>query len=362
LDSEGEPISPKPKKKINKKIILLVIVILAIVGIGTVYFLFLNKGDNQTTSVENAEVAENKEVEVDKNLDTDNDGLPDYLEKVLGTDINNSDTDGDSYGDYEEIKNGYDPLSDKKFTDEEWEAVKEIIKNEEEKLYGEMFENSVVNSNNTGTNDFVCGTSIVKDIDNNIYNTVKIGDQCWLKENLKVTKNPTGEAITRHCYDNDPSICETDGGLYDWDTAMNGSITEGTQGICPNGWHIPKDSEWYILENGLAFDPCSSTRSDISCSPAGTKLKQRGFVGSSEDFNFSGISGFMGILAGERNVNERKELYGLFSSRGQFANFWSSTEENKIDAWYRYFYLLDSTVGRYTDNKAQGYSVRCIKD
>jgi len=49
----------------------------------------------------------------------------------------------------------------------------------------------------TETDNFVCGTDTVSDIDNNIYNTVQIGEQCWLKENLKVTKNPAGEAIVR---------------------------------------------------------------------------------------------------------------------------------------------------------------------
>ncbi len=127
--------------------------------------------------------------------------------------------------------------------------------------------------------------SAVTDIDKNIYKTVQIGAQCWIKENLKVTKNPKGEAITRYCYDNDPKICETDGGLYDWDAAMNNSTTEGAQGICPDGWHVPKDSEWYVLESSLASGSCDANR-DKNCDAAGTKLK------------IGGSSGFEGILAG----------------------------------------------------------------
>jgi flagellar basal body-associated protein FliL len=97
LDSEGEPISPKPEKKINKKIVLLIIIILVVIGFGAVYFLFLNKGDNDKLSINDdvAVLEDKKEVEIDKELDSDQDGLPDYIEKILGTDINNSDTDGD---------------------------------------------------------------------------------------------------------------------------------------------------------------------------------------------------------------------------------------------------------------------------
>jgi len=89
------------------------------------------------------------------------------------------------------------------------------------------------------TNGFACGSS-VNDIDGNSYGSIQIGNQCWLKQNLKVTKNSSSNPITRYCYNNDATICDTDGGLYDWNTAMNGATTEGAQGICPNGWHIPK--------------------------------------------------------------------------------------------------------------------------
>ena len=80
-----------------------------------------------------------EEVKINKELDSDQDGLPDYIEKVLGTNLNNSDTDGDSYSDFEEIKNGYDPVGDGKYTEEEWEAVEEKIRNEDENLYTNLF-------------------------------------------------------------------------------------------------------------------------------------------------------------------------------------------------------------------------------
>ena len=139
LDSEGEPINLKPEKKINKKVILLVLVILAIIGSGAVYFLFLNKNDDDRSFPE-----ENAEVEVDKELDSDQDGLSDYLEKILGTDENRADTDGDTYSDFDEIKNGYNPLGDGKYTEEEWEEIKERIKGEDEGLFDKIFVGSLL--------------------------------------------------------------------------------------------------------------------------------------------------------------------------------------------------------------------------
>ncbi|MCD4666000.1 MAG: hypothetical protein K8R68_12075, partial [Bacteroidales bacterium] len=79
------------------------------------------------------------------------------------------------------------------------------------------------------------------------YNTVLIGSQCWMKENLNY------ETGNSWCYNNDTSNCNTYGRLYDWIAIMNGeassnSVPSGVQGICPNGWHLPSDEEWKILE------------------------------------------------------------------------------------------------------------------
>jgi uncharacterized protein (TIGR02145 family) len=195
----------------------------------------------------------------------------------------------------------------------------------------------------------------VTDIDGNIYKTVIIGDQCWMKENLKVTKNPEGKDIARYCYDNDPKICETDGGLYNWNTTMNNSIEEGAQGICPNGWHVPTDLEWYTLENGLATDNCIDGLKyplqalSNRCNPAGTKLQK------------GGESGFEGVLAGS------------FRTRGLLGYYWTSTEnafevtrgQDKIKptAYYRVLNATKATVDHgFIDKNDSNFSLRCIKD
>jgi hypothetical protein len=121
-----------------------------------------------------------------------------------------------------------------------------------------------------GGGSFTCGTSTVTDVDNNTYNTVQIGTQCWMKENLRTTKKPDGSAITKgpaahagggwgtdiglySCPPNagnngeDCAAAPIYGMLYQWSAAMNGSTTAGAQGICPTGWHVPTDAEWKTL-------------------------------------------------------------------------------------------------------------------
>src|ERR1035437_2197706 len=86
------------------------------------------------------------------------------------------------------------------------------------------------------------------------YNTVSIGDQCWLKENLDVgtmingidTSKNNG-IIEKYCYNNDTTNCTTYGALYQWDEAMQYVTTSGAQGICPTGWHIPDSAEFTAL-------------------------------------------------------------------------------------------------------------------
>jgi len=211
------------------------------------------------------------------------------------------------------------------------------------------------------------GTPTVADIDGNMYDTVQIGTQCWMKQNLKVTKNPSGGAITRYCYDNNPVICDTDGGLYAWTTMMNGSAgCNGTgasqpnclpvvQGICPDGWHAPSHYEWTMLEKNVGSNPEYFLYNESTI----------GWRGTDEGTNLKagGSSGFEAIPAGKyfANMNET-------SHRGIEAFFWSSTEHKSIYGdlvWFRFLlsnYPPDTKVFRNSDSKNDGHSVRCIKD
>ncbi|MFA5803862.1 MAG: FISUMP domain-containing protein [Melioribacteraceae bacterium] len=172
------------------------------------------------------------------------------------------------------------------------------------------------------------------------YNTVQIGTQCWLKENLdvgamiQVNQNPSNNGtIEKYCYDNNPNNCATYGGLYQWNEAMAYSTTPGAQGICPTGWHIPTKTEFETLAATVKND--------------GEALKANG----------TNTSGFSGLLAGFRYDS------GNFYNFGYETFFWSSTEYDSSSAYYLSLtYLLNRNTYFYYNYKGYGYSVRCLKD
>jgi hypothetical protein len=95
----------------------------------------------------------------------------------------------------------------------------------------------------------------VVDSDGKSYDTVQIGSQCWLRHNLnKKTDNSS-------CYDNNENNCAMYGSLYAWNDAMKNSVSEGAQGICPNGWHVPTHDEYLALINYLG----GQTSQEIAC-------------------------------------------------------------------------------------------------
>jgi len=199
------------------------------------------------------------------------------------------------------------------------------------------------------------------------YNTVKIDDQCWFKENLNygtridgVNNQADADAGTfeKYCSGNLDANCIVYGGLYQWHAMMalpqtcdstdcSGQIQAlNHQGICPDGWHIPTDAEQYILENYLKDlgQSCDANRSNSGdCISAGTKLQ----VG--------GTSGFEGLLAGIRGFD------GSFVFLGTRAYFWSSFI-NGTDAWYRLLASGDTAVYRYYLARTLGFSVRCLQN
>jgi len=180
-----------------------------------------------------------------------------------------------------------------------------------------------------------------------IYTTVQIGTQCWLKENLDVGTRINGSqnasnngTIEKYCYNNDVANCNTYGGLYHWNEAMQYSTTPGTQGICPTGWHIPTKAEFEALIAAVNND--------------GNALKSIG-QGSSSGAG-TNTSGFSALLAGVRYSS------GSFNDLVSDAYFWSSTK-------YGSFYANDLVLGIYSSNiyldidyKDRGFSVRCVKD
>jgi uncharacterized protein (TIGR02145 family) len=147
------------------------------------------------------------------------------------------------------------------------------------------------------------------------YKTVTIGTQTWTAENMRHTVAGGGTFSNNILTDTDVLSYDNDvnndasgyGRLYNWKTAMNDSTTEGAQGICATGWHIPSDGDWKILEGVLGMSKAEQDREGLRGTNQGTQLK----VG--------GSSGFEARLAG---FNQDGDPY---EARGSDVKFWSST-------------------------------------
>ena len=220
-----------------------------------------------------------------------------------------------------------------------------------------------------------CGT--VTDYDGNIYNTVTIGSQCWLKENLKTTKyadgtplvdgtgagDITGNYTTKYYFDyaDNPANTVTYGKLYTWAAIMNDAASSngnpsGVQGACPTGWHVPSDAEWNIMEKYL-----DSTVDTIAIGWVGTDiggiLKETGTTHwNSPNTGATDSSGFTALPGGYRYSD------GSFGDVGNYGYWWSATVNYASYAWERFLYYSYATVYRYDYGKAYGFSVRCVKD
>ena len=184
-----------------------------------------------------------------------------------------------------------------------------------------------------------------------VYNTVQIGDQCWLKENLDVgmmiESNSGGYlqtdngVIEKYCYNNDASNCNAYGGLYEWTEAMQYVTTEGTQGICPSGWHIPTYAEFQVLETFVDDQPAKLI--DISQTTSG--------------YTATNETGFSALFAGRRYLNT-----GSFYGLSYDTYFWSSTERSSYRARNMSMFYDISNVHFGSSDQYGGFSVRCLKD
>jgi uncharacterized protein (TIGR02145 family) len=226
---------------------------------------------------------------------------------------------------------------------------------------------------------FECGISVITDYDGNEYQTVQIGDQCWLKENLKVTHYSDGSSIPfvekyydwsdlgpqdkAYCYSqNSATNLDLYGALYTWAAAMNGAASSnanpsGIQGVCPDGWHLPSDSEWKQLEMYLGMSQSEADDIQYRGTTEGGEMKEAGTSHwNSPNTGADNSSGFTALPGGGRNV------YGNYIGLGENADIWSSTENDSEQAWFRILHHNSSKVVRYDNFKYWGFSVRCIWD
>jgi uncharacterized protein (TIGR02145 family) len=198
---------------------------------------------------------------------------------------------------------------------------------------------------------FFCGDTLLDDRDGESYTTVKIGSQCWMQENLNY------EAGTSWCYDNVPGNCDLYGRLYNWNTIMNGepassSVPSGVQGICPEGWHVPSDTEWCILASYV--DP-SFVCDTIGYNGTDGAIKLKAISGWSSGGNGTNEFGFNALPGGCMGIYHFDDLF-------MFAYFWSTTESYPGFANLMKLNYGLPTIGRYFSQENRGYSLRCLKD
>ncbi len=197
----------------------------------------------------------------------------------------------------------------------------------------------------------------VSDVDGNIYNTVIIDTQEWMKENLKttryndntiiplVTNNSAWAALSTpaYCYYNNDSLTYNAayGAMYNWFAVNTGKL-------CPTGWHVPTDIDWNNLIGYLGGSFVASSA-----------LKEVGISHwTSPNSDADNSSGFTALPAGHRMLN------GVFNDIGGFTSYWTSTEDAPSYAPYRFLSYLSSEVKRYsfTNDEFFGLSVRCLNN
>ena len=205
--------------------------------------------------------------------------------------------------------------------------------------------------------------------DGQTYKTVTIGTQTWMAQNLNYayTDVPykrldyTSDS-TSWCYKDSASYCTKYGRLYTWAAAMdsvgtwstNGkgcgynktcSPTYPVRGVCPEGWHLPDSTEWATLFAAVG-----------GLSIAGQKLKfATGWTTKSGITNEDAFA-FSALPTGGR------DYYGSYDGEGNYADFWSSTEDGSYNAYYMFLYYYYGGAHLGYNGKYDGFSVRCLKD
>lgn len=195
----------------------------------------------------------------------------------------------------------------------------------------------------------------VTDIDGNVYQTVTIGTQVWMKENLKTTKYNDGTSIPNvtdntawgslttgaYCiYNNDPAIANVYGKLYNYFAVID------NRNICPTGWHVPSDTEWTILETYLG-----------GTSIAGGRLKETGTTHwLPPNTGATNETGFTALPSGSRYYT------GAFEYLYNVGHWWSSTEFSTSLAYIRGIYYNAEDLHTRAVQKPNAYTVRCLKN
>lgn len=214
-----------------------------------------------------------------------------------------------------------------------------------------------------------CG--ILNDIDGNTYKTILLGDECWMRENLRTTRYANGREIkpTPQYPDNNPLNVSEYGLLYNWYSVLNGSEpTEETdgrvQGPCPDGWHVPANFEWMGLEDYVGYKDeyrCGTDVNSVAKSMATSNGWQFDFLTQGaacciiENTATNNSTGFSVLPAGSI-WNGQTEGFGTDTG------FWTCSDGSPDTSPIHRFYYTNATVEINCTPKEAFYSVRCVKN
>jgi len=215
---------------------------------------------------------------------------------------------------------------------------------------------------------FNCGATLIDPRDGQSYATVKIGDQCWMAENLNIGTMIYGNQdmtnngiIEKYCFNNNEANCSIYGGLYQWTEMMQYTTTPGVKGICPEGWHLPTNVEWTNLTTYVSSQPaylCNSNTTYIAKALAATTnwTIHTGTCTVGNNLTLNNATSFTALPGGYRNTD------GSFGYLNNYGIWWSSSQYDASKAWYRTMNFSGAHVHGDNYYKSNAYSVRCLKD
>jgi uncharacterized protein (TIGR02145 family) len=224
---------------------------------------------------------------------------------------------------------------------------------------------TTIDSINYTLDSNVCPSTVV-DVEGNIYNTVLIGAQCWMKENLKTTHYKNGTPIQTGLSDT-AWIITTTGAYADYNNDISNSVVYGrlynwyavadSAGLCPAGWHVPEEGEWNILVKSIDANADTICNVCYQSQIAGGAMKEIGITHwASPNTGASNSSSFTILPSGHRNN------VGAYLSIGYYGFLWSATSYSATLAYYRLFdYQSNAEFRNYAVNR-NGNSVRCVRD
>jgi uncharacterized protein (TIGR02145 family) len=210
----------------------------------------------------------------------------------------------------------------------------------------------------------VIETSAVVDIDGNVYKTVKIGNQWWMAENLKVTRFNDGSPMDFYATSDanalwanalNPSYTVINDSLFGY--LYNFNVLENAKNIAPEGWHVPTDEDWKILEREIGMSEAESNGSGWRGTKEAEKLVTEFSAGwpngivlfGSDDYGFNAKPGGCRLFNGQWNAQGN-------------TTFWWTSSSNGNEGFYRYIDANQTRIFRQHTYKGYGMSIRCVKN